>query len=148
MWSFDWAIDPLFPYTWRFNKAEAGTGALGDLGVYLIDAAIWLLGGITSVCADLKTIIPLRPIVYEKLHFGDIRQKHKEGSINTINQQAVVENDDVCRLMIQFADQGTGTITASRLHAEQSIRIECDKGTFFWRLNTDQLVSRKPGEKD
>ena len=59
-----------------------------------------------------------------------------------------MENDDLCRLMNQFADQGTGTITASRLHAEQSIRIECDKGTFFWRINTDQLVSRTPGEKD
>jgi predicted dehydrogenase len=114
----------------------------------LIDAAIWLFGGITAVCADLKTFITLRPIRYEKLHFGDIRQKHKEGTINTSIQQAVVENDDVCHLMIQFSNQGAGTIRASRLHSEQSIRIECYKGTFVWKFNTDQLVYRKPGEKD
>ena len=84
VWSFDWAIDPLFPYTRRFNKAEAGTGALGDLGVYLIDAAIWLLGGITSVCADLKTIIPLRPIVYEKLHLEIFGRSIKKGPLTRL----------------------------------------------------------------
>lgn len=36
---------------WRFDKKKAGTGAIGDLGVHLIDMTRYLLGDITAVCA-------------------------------------------------------------------------------------------------
>ncbi|MBT5876873.1 MAG: Gfo/Idh/MocA family oxidoreductase, partial [Candidatus Latescibacteria bacterium] len=55
-WAFDWAQSPTHPMSWRFRKSSAGSGALGDLGAYMIDAARWLVGEITDVFADLVTL--------------------------------------------------------------------------------------------
>jgi predicted dehydrogenase len=43
-------------YQWRFDSRR-GTGALGDLGCYLIDQARWYVGDITAVAADLRSFV-------------------------------------------------------------------------------------------
>ena len=40
----DWLIDPSFPLTWRLQREQAGSGALGDLGAHIIDLAQYLTG--------------------------------------------------------------------------------------------------------
>src|SRR3712207_2378801 len=47
---------------WRFTKAEAGSGALGDLGAHVIDLARYLVGEITDVSAQLATFWPGREV--------------------------------------------------------------------------------------
>ena len=42
----DWLSDPAAPKTWRLDSAEAGTGAIGDLGTHVIDLARYLVGEI------------------------------------------------------------------------------------------------------
>jgi predicted dehydrogenase len=42
---------------WRFDPAEAGTGAIGDLGTHIIDIARYLVGEIKSVSAHVRTIV-------------------------------------------------------------------------------------------
>jgi predicted dehydrogenase len=47
---------------WRFDKAAAGSGALGDLGAHVIDLARYLVGEITDVQAQLATFWPGREV--------------------------------------------------------------------------------------
>jgi predicted dehydrogenase len=47
---------------WRFKAAEAGSGALGDLGAHVIDLARYLVGEISSVAASLRTFMPGREV--------------------------------------------------------------------------------------
>jgi predicted dehydrogenase len=57
--SWGWEADPGL---WRFERGEAGTGALGDLGTHLIDLARYLVGEILSVSALVRTIVPGREV--------------------------------------------------------------------------------------
>src|SRR6476660_3123737 len=33
----DWIVDPEAPLSWRLDKAQAGSGALGDIGAHIVD---------------------------------------------------------------------------------------------------------------
>lgn len=48
-------------YAWRFDRAEAGSGVLGDLGSHWIDLALYLLGPITEVGAVINSTVPRSP---------------------------------------------------------------------------------------
>lgn len=48
------------PLEWRFEKELAGSGALADLGVHLIDLTRFLLGEFESVCSMMTTVIKER----------------------------------------------------------------------------------------
>jgi predicted dehydrogenase len=47
---------------WRFDKAAAGSGALGDLGAHVIDLARYLVGEIASVSAMTTAFWPGREV--------------------------------------------------------------------------------------
>ncbi|HYP47867.1 MAG TPA: Gfo/Idh/MocA family oxidoreductase [Thermoleophilaceae bacterium] len=47
---------------WRFDKEQAGSGALGDLGAHVIDLARYLVGEITEVSAMTATFQPGREV--------------------------------------------------------------------------------------
>lgn len=48
------------PFSWRFSKEMSGSGALGDLGAHMIDAARYFAGEIRHARGLLKTFIPER----------------------------------------------------------------------------------------
>jgi predicted dehydrogenase len=48
-------------YSWRFDRAEAGSGVLGDLGSHWIDLALHLLGPITHIGAVINSTVPRDP---------------------------------------------------------------------------------------
>jgi predicted dehydrogenase len=50
------------PLSWRFQKKVAWSGALGDIGIHVIDMARLLVGEIDEVNAMLKTYIEERPL--------------------------------------------------------------------------------------
>src|SRR4051812_40816065 len=47
---------------WRFNKAEAGSGALGDLAAHVIDLSRYLVGEIADVSAMTATFVEGRDV--------------------------------------------------------------------------------------
>jgi predicted dehydrogenase len=53
---------PAVEEAWRFDKAAAGSGALGDLGAHVIDLARYLVGEIESVAATAATFYPGREV--------------------------------------------------------------------------------------
>ena len=69
---------------WRFDKAAAGSGALGDLGAHVIDLARYLVGEIESVSATTATFKPGRSV------------------------------DDAVESVVSFENGAVGTIEATR----------------------------------
>jgi len=58
----DWLVDPEHPLTWRLRRDKAGSGALGDIGAHIIDAAQFITGErITGVTALTETFVRERP---------------------------------------------------------------------------------------
>ena len=80
----DWADDPALD-TWRFDPADAGSGALGDLATHVIDLARFLNGELATVGGFLKTFVPGRRV------------------------------DDALEATVEFANGSVGTIEATRL---------------------------------
>ncbi|TXK43498.1 Gfo/Idh/MocA family oxidoreductase [Nonomuraea sp. C10] len=59
----DWIVDPDFPLVWRLRKDKAGSGALGDIGAHIIDAAQFIAGQhLVGVSALTETFIKERPL--------------------------------------------------------------------------------------
>ena len=70
---------------WRFDSAEAGSGALGDLAAHVVDLARYLVGEIDEVGGFLQTFIPGREV------------------------------DDAVEATVRFANGAVGTLEATRL---------------------------------
>jgi len=91
----DYQADPDLPWTWRATKAEAGLGALGDMGCHMLSMAIGLMGPISSVIGDIRTVHETRP----SPESGERRP---------------VENDDIASAILTFAGGQQGLFSTSR----------------------------------
>jgi predicted dehydrogenase len=103
------AVDPEQGKTsWRFQRASAGSGALGDLGAHHIDVARFLVGEITGVAANVRTFVG------ERAGF-------------------TVDVDDAFSALVEFENGAIGTIEASRVAAghvnESRIAVDGTKGS-------------------
>jgi predicted dehydrogenase len=102
----DWSADPESPLSWRFQKAVAGSGALGDIATHVIDLARYLAGEISAVNSMLSTWIPERPV-----------QSGGADSLGTTRgggAKAAVDVDDEVITMLRFEGGAIGTIEATR----------------------------------
>ena len=101
----DWIIDPEFPLVWRLVKEEAGSGALGDLGAHIVDAAQFVTGSqITNVSGELRTFIDERPLVGET-HLLEATKSAERGKVTV---------DDAALFLANFDNGAVGTFEASR----------------------------------
>jgi len=128
----EWITDPEFPMTWRLDKEQAGSGALGDLGAHVVDLARYLIGDPVAVNGLLKTFIKERP-----------------GGTVTV--------DDAFESTVEFENGAIGTLEASRFCPGRknafSIEINGSKGSLVWeleRLNEIQvhLAGSSPGSRE
>jgi predicted dehydrogenase len=130
IWTFsgrfvlDACSDPDVPFTWRFERALSGSGALGDLGAHIISLAHVLVGPISSVAGLSRTFIKTRPEPTGVFGYGsgaDLSAPRHE-----------VENDDATTFLIEFASGASGHIEASRVATgrtwHQSIEVIGSKG--------------------
>jgi predicted dehydrogenase len=85
----DWGTDAEV-MTWRFDRAQAGSGALGDLGAHIIDLARYLVGEIATVSGLTKTFV-------------------------TDRRGAHIDVDDAFEAAVEFEDGAVGTLEASRV---------------------------------
>lgn len=91
----DYQADPALPWSWRAKIADAGLGALGDIGCHLISLLTGVAGPIRSVVGEMDTIHKTRPL--------------PEGG-----GFAEVENEDMAQALLTFASGVKGMMTASR----------------------------------
>jgi predicted dehydrogenase len=89
--------NPDAPWTWRFSRAEAGPGALADLGSHVFDLALHLAGPIAKICGTTKTVVAER------------RDPSGGGAMRA------VDNDDAFSALAEFANGATGVFDGSRV---------------------------------
>jgi predicted dehydrogenase len=123
----DWLLDQQVERAWRLSRAEAGSGALGDIGSHVIDLARFLVGEIGAVSGRLRTFIEDRP-------------------------GGRVDVDDSFEAVVDFENGASGSISASRLAngRKNALRWEINgsEGSIAFdleRLNELQVADRGDG---
>lgn len=85
----DWIVDPEFPLVWRLDKDKAGSGALGDIGAHIIDAAQFVTGDrLIGVSALLETFVKERPLAQVQAGLGASAGDGARGTV-TVDDAAV-----------------------------------------------------------
>ena len=140
-----YSADPRGALSWRFQRAYAGSGVLGDLGSHAVDLCTYLVGPVTDVTALTSTVHTRRPILPmgSGTHFAVI-----EGG-----EQGDVENEDYVAALLRFGGGGpgagaVGTIESSRVavgpDCRYGIEIYGTEGSVSWdfeRLNELKVFS-------
>jgi predicted dehydrogenase len=103
----DVLASPNLPFSWRFEKKVAGSGALGDLGTHIIAIAQSLVSDIDKVCAMTETFVKERPLATGTFGY--------DGKADLNAPKKTVENDDVVHVLTKFKNGATGTIESSRI---------------------------------
>ncbi|HEV7897949.1 MAG TPA: Gfo/Idh/MocA family oxidoreductase [Planosporangium sp.] len=111
----DYAADPRTASSWRFERALAGSGALGDLMSHTVDLLHYVVGPVTEVSALTSTVITARP--------------------GAGGDEVAVGNEDYAGALLRFADGAVGVGEASRV----TVGPRCDLG--FDIHGTDGAVS-------
>lgn len=134
----DALADPALPFSWRFERAVAGSGALGDLGAHVIAIVQALVGDIAEVCALTATHVRERPVAAGSYGYDAAAV---EGA-----PLRRVENDDSAQLLVRFAGGATGTLSASRVAQGRKVylsyEIQGSRGTIRFdheRMNELEL---------
>ena len=104
----DYAVNPNVPFTWRYRRSLAGSGALGDVGSHVIDLARYLAGDFAEISgATLATYIHERPVPA-----GHVTG-HTVGA--TTGEFGSVDTDDAGAFTCRFASGAIGDIRFSRV---------------------------------
>lgn len=56
----DWLVDPNFPYVWRNDVKESGSGAHGDMNAHIVDLARFLVGDVEAVNGTKEIFVKQR----------------------------------------------------------------------------------------
>jgi predicted dehydrogenase len=92
----DYLANPALPFSWRCERALAGSGALADLGTHLVNLGHVLLGDVARVMARLTTVVRER----RDPQGGAARR---------------VENEDSAQVLVEFASGVPGSFDVSRV---------------------------------
>ena len=130
----DWLIDPAFPLTWRLVAAEAGSGALGDLGAHIVDLAQYLSGDrIVSVLGQTKTFVAERPVPqYASGLSGSATQGSPTGHVDV---------DDAVTFLAEFSKGAVATFEATRMATghKNGLQIELNGELGSIRFDLERL---------
>ena len=146
----DWLSDENAPMTWRLDRTKSGSGALGDIGAHIIDAAQWLTGTpIIGVSGLLETFVGSRPLSGDRAGLGG------HGAVGDDVPRGTVTVDDAALFTARFADGSIGSFEASRfaLGRKNALRIEINgtTGSVAFDFEESNLLhyfdGREPGPR-
>jgi predicted dehydrogenase len=114
-----WA-DETAAATWRMDPAQAGHGAMGDMGVHLVDLARWTCGDVRRLVAHTGIGYPARTV---------------PGSTKS------ADADDYATLVAELASGAEATLSVSRVahgRNDHTLEIYGTRGALAYRLTRDQ----------
>ena len=114
----DWLSDEDAPLTWRLDRTRSGSGALGDIGAHIIDAAQWVAGErIDGVSGLLETFVPERPVAGDPVGLGGRGRSGGRGHVTV---------DDAAVFTARFSGGAIGVFEATRfaLGRKNALRLE------------------------
>jgi len=119
------ALRPDQRRTWRFDAAQAGSGAVADLGSHIVDLARYLVGEPVAVSGSTATQV-------------------------TTRDGGPVDVDDAFAAVVEFAGGAIGTLEASRVAGRRSnvcaFEVDGTRGSLSFdigRLNELELVTER-----
>lgn len=104
----EYAADPRLPYSWRYDRAAAGGGAIVDLGTHAIDLALALCGPVATVIGALE-----RTVIAERLVPRSAASGHGHAELG--DERCSVDTDDVFSALVRFTSGCDGFVSASRV---------------------------------
>jgi predicted dehydrogenase len=114
-----WA-DESAPITWRMDRAQAGHGAMGDMGVHLIDLVRWHFGEFTRVAAQAGVAYASRSVP---------------------GGGKPADAEDFCSLLGELAAGGQVTLSVSRAARganEAFLEAYGSQGALVYRLDREK----------
>ena len=114
-----WA-DEAAPVTWRMDRAQAGHGAMGDMGVHVIDLIRWHFGEFARVTAQAGVAYPTRGVPG-----GD----------------KPADAEDFCSVMGELVSGGQVTFSVSRAARganESFLEAYGSQGSLVYRLDREK----------
>lgn len=117
----DWIVDPQFPLVWRLQKDKAGSGALGDIGAHIVDAAQFVAGDVlTGVSAVTETFVKERPLAEATSGLS------ASGGAGHDVETGLVTVDDAALFVGRFSGGALGSFEATRFATgrKNTIRLE------------------------
>ena len=143
----DFLANPDIPFSWRLDRAQAGTGALGDLGSHTIAFAQFLVGDIGEVCGLNATQIKERVVPTGGSGYAATAQSGAE--------MRAVENEDIMEFLVRFEKGAVGTIGTSRIGMGRKLgltyEIHGTRGSLFYtqeRMNEIQLYRHTDPDRE
>lgn len=118
---------------WRFVKELAGSGALADLGVHLIDLTGFLLGDFKSVYAMMTTVVKER----QKLDSDEIAPVTVDDITSFI---AKLENDIITNFLVTKCAIGEGNTIKYEIYGTE--------GVIKFNLNNPDIIDLCIGDVD
>lgn len=143
----DFLANPDIPFSWRLDRIQAGTGALGDLGSHTIAFAQFLVGGIVEVCGLNATKIKERVVPAGGSGYAATAQSGGE--------MRAVENEDIMEFLVRFENGAIGTIGTSRIGMGRKLgltyEIQGTRGSLYYtqeRMNEIQLYRHTDPDRE
>lgn len=140
-----YASDPSQVFTWRYERAQAGSGVLGDVLSHGFDLAQFIVGRIASINAVTKTFITHRPVPT-----GASSNTFDPGEPSILTRE--VENEDYTAVLARFEEGAVGILETTRVaigpHAEYIVEIYGSEGSLRWNfehMNQLQVAEDRRG---
>jgi predicted dehydrogenase len=104
----DYASTPATPLSWRYDRQQAGGGAIVDVGAHVLSVLEHVTGPVRRVvAADSKILISERPVPA-----GAVTG---HGAAAGTGQTGPVTTDDVTTAILELAGGGSAQVTMSRI---------------------------------
>ncbi|HTX00806.1 MAG TPA: Gfo/Idh/MocA family oxidoreductase [Acidimicrobiales bacterium] len=139
----DYAADPNVALSWRFQREPSGFGVMGDLMSHAIDLLHFLVGPVSEVSAQARTVIAERPLPSAT---GDHFARVEGGALGR------VENEDYAGALLRFVGGAVATCEVSRVTVGPRCQIAFDlygsKGAVSWdfeRMNELRVCLGRSG---
>jgi predicted dehydrogenase len=133
----DYANRPDAAASWRFDRAAAGSGALGDLMAHVVDMTHHLVGPIERLSGRTATMIRQRPRASgEGTHFSRV------GSDDLVE----VDNEDWAAALFELESGTVGSLEASRVivgpRVQMRFEVHGTRGALSWELERMNELER------
>jgi predicted dehydrogenase len=108
-----YAAEPTGALSWRFDRAMAGSGALGDLLSHVVDTLQYLVGPIGEVTALTSLVYAERPVLPmgSADHFAVI----EDGELGPVG------NEDYTAALVRFTEDAQGAGAVGTIEASRAI---------------------------
>jgi len=145
----DYAADAAGVFSWRFERAKAGSGVLGDLMCHVVDLLEHLAGPVHSLVAQDSITHTHRPLPTAGAGTGASHFAAGGGDL------VPVENEDHVNCLARFDNGATGSLEVGRAlvgpHVSMGFEIHGTAGALAWnfeRMNELRFYTRHPSGGD